>query len=417
MDKKTTGAWVVHHSQKLQSVNLPTPDYDQVSLAGKCGILLNALAGSQEMELPKDRVRALAKANGISTTLELPTILAQLEKQRLIDCEQTCITVLGVTSAQILEYTASIFEESSPSQSEQVALDFAEKVSAMPLLHGEAAEYVSDTFHLSTKDTREVLHQYSEIGFIDSEAFSGENLYFNGNLFRHEDAAKIGGVISSLTPQDESKLTEFSAKLRSAGCIQKREAVKILDGGLYSKLCAIGFIDENTVGNESGTFSFVTNPASFSKFTNSAVDDAFDLAKAFVTSLTYGMTKSSPGRGRIFMIEKLMRRLIEGSLVGPATAIGHDYKILEIKGVIKLNPAGDGRFYMRLLKREVGELALLVITQGEASGESLLQLPSVSATKYSGPEVNRVITRKKQAEPLRRSVAELLNDLRTGGIR
>src|SRR4029077_1832073 len=85
-------------------------------------------------------------------------------------------------------------------------------------------------------------------------------------LFRHEDAAKIGGVISSLTPQDESKLTEFSAKLHSAGCIQKREAVKILGGELYSKLCAIGFVDENTVGNESGTFSFVTSPFKVHQF-------------------------------------------------------------------------------------------------------------------------------------------------------
>ena len=116
-------------------------------------------------------------------------------------------------------------------------------------------------------------------------------------------------------------------------------------------MCAIGFIDENSIGNEAGTFSFVTRPAAFSKFTNSAADDAFDLAKAFVTSLTYGMTSSPYGRGHIRMIEALMRKLINGTSVGPATAIGQDYKVLEMKGVVEVRPAGDGRFFMRLLKR------------------------------------------------------------------
>lgn len=42
-----------------------------------------------------------------------------------------------------------------------------------------------------------------------------------------------------------------------------------------------------------GEVGFLTKPSSFSKYSSSDVDDAFDLAKAFVSSLTYGMTKSS----------------------------------------------------------------------------------------------------------------------------
>ncbi len=72
---------------------------------------------------------------------------------------------------------------------------------------------------------------------------------------------------------------------------------------------------------------------------------------------------------------------------------------------------------MRLLKREVGELALAVITEGEVSTASLLELPSVSATRYQGPETNRSVLRKKQAEPLKKGVANMLRDIRTGGIR
>ena len=88
-----------------------------------------------------------------------------------------------------------------------------------------------------------------------------------------------------------------------------------------------------------------------------------------------------------------------------------------MKGVIEVRPAGDGRFFMRLLKKEVGQLALMVITEGEASSETLLQLPSVSAIRYQGPEANRVILRRRQAEPLKKGIAKLLSDLRTGGLR
>ncbi|MDY6895372.1 MAG: hypothetical protein SVO01_08175 [Thermotogota bacterium] len=179
---------------------------------------------------------------------------------------------------------------------------------------------------------------------------------------------------------------------------------------------AIAFIDINTVGNEYGQHSFVTRPTAFKKYSSAAIEDAFDLAKAFVTSLTYGMTQSYSGRGKITMITALMRKLINGYWVGPATAIGKDYKILEMKGVIQVKPDG-GLYSMKLLKKDVGEIAYKVITEGEASSSIVTQLPSVSATSFSGPEVNRTITRKRQTSTVASGVATLLNDLRTGGIK
>jgi hypothetical protein len=416
MEKKTSGAWIIHHTHKLQGVSLATPDYEQIGFAGKCGIVLNALAGSIESKLSDDRVMALAKANGISVRLELPAILTELERQRLIDKGDKGVSVLGLTTSQVLEQTETIFTESSPGSCEKAAIDLAEKASELPIVKKDAVEYISDTYHISNEETGDILHQCEQIGFFDAEEVSNQSVYFNGNLFRREDIPKANAILSSLDSNDEKHVIELTTRLKTSGCIAKSEAVLMLGQQLYSKMCSIGFIDENSIGNESGTFSFVTRPAAFAKFTNSAADDAFDLAKAFVTSLTYGMTSSPYGRGRIRMIEALMRKLIAGSWVGPATAIGQDYKVLEMKGVVKLRPLGDGRFYMQLLKKEVGQLALTVITEGEAGGTPLLEMPSVSATKYIGPETNRTVVRKKQTEPLKRGVARLLSDLRTGGL-
>ena len=138
MNKKTTGAWIVHHSQKLQSVSIPTQDYEQIGFAGKCGIMLNVLARSQEADILNNRLNAFAKANGISARLELPTILIELERQRLIDRGQSGISILGLTTAQTLEHTATIFEESSPAECEKAALLISEKASDLPIEIGRA---------------------------------------------------------------------------------------------------------------------------------------------------------------------------------------------------------------------------------------------------------------------------------------
>src|SRR5258705_11529562 len=99
------------------------------------------------------------------------------------------------------------------------------------------------------------------------------------------------------------------------------------------------------------------------------------------------MTKSGPGRGRIDMIGVLLKKLIRGGVVGPATAIGEDYRVLETKGVIRVTPATPYGFNMRLLKRDVGEMALNVLTTGEAASTNALDRPwPGTMTGYSGPE-------------------------------
>ncbi len=417
MDNKTKGAWLIHHNYKLQNVTLPYQDYDHISFAGKCGVVLNVLARSDDASITNKRLEMLAGANGISYLAEVPSILKELQHQRLIEKHEKGVTVLGLTTSQTLEHTSKIFEESSPGKSEKAAIEISEKISLLPLMKEDASEYVSDIFKATKQETVSILDQWEAIGFFDNESIYEKKIYFNGNLFRRENINKVRALISSLTSAEEAKVIELSAKIKSSGCIPKEEVSTMLGESLYKRLCAIGFLDENTIGNESGTYTFVTQPAAFTKFSGSIADDAFDLAKALVTSLTYGMTTSPHSRGRIRMIEALMNKLISGGWVGPATAIGKDYKILELKGVVEVRPTDDGLFRMRLLKPEIGKLALTVITEGEASTKSLLELPSVSATRYSGPEANREILRKRQAPASKQALGKILDALRTGELR
>ncbi len=417
MDKITQGAWIVHHAEKLKTVTNADNEFVQINFAGKCGILLSSLASDSQYQLDNQRVNALAQAANINWRTELPVFIDELERQKLISKGAEAIEVLGMGAGSVLEHTSRIFDEANPETKELAAIQLSEDCSQSPMDEGVAKESISDTFLLNIQQADDLFHNVECIGLVDSElTYDNNKLLFNGNLFRGGDTKKIYSIISSMSEAESSKLNEINQALSKDGCLSSTFVKKILGEQLYIKAQSIGLFDVNAIGNESGQHEFVTKPSAFNKYSNSTIEDAFDLAKAFVTSLTYGMTSSASGRGRIQMVTALVSKLIRGEWVGPATAIGKDYQVLEFKGVVKVEQVTGSRCRMKLLKKEVGQLALQVINEGDASQSSLASLPSVAVTSYQGPELNRQLARKNQTTPMKRNVGEFLNQLRTGAF-
>jgi hypothetical protein len=190
---------------------------------------------------------------------------------------------------------------------------------------------------------------------------------------------------------------------------------KVLGVPLLEKLNAIAMYDISVVSNDREDVGYVTRPAAFDKYGNSLADDALDLAKAMVASLTYGMTRRRASEGRITTIVRLLKALIRGEWIGAASAIGQDYRALEMRRVVETKPGERYGAYMRLLKREVGEMALAVIQSGDTSEKSLPNFSGLCVTSYSGPEANREVRRKKQRIDSKRATADIITTLRTGG--
>jgi hypothetical protein len=96
MEAKTSGAWLVHHSIKLQQIT-GSQEFNTVSAAGKAGTLLSALSSNDQTTLSRAEVEALAKAANINVLWELSPILDGLRQRGLIDnssrsggiCERT----------------------------------------------------------------------------------------------------------------------------------------------------------------------------------------------------------------------------------------------------------------------------------------------------------------------------------------
>lgn len=418
MDKKVQGSWLIHHTNKLQNV-INQGDYQNTFVAGKAGILLSAISETNQSVITNEKLNVLANASNINTAFELPKLLEVLKEQELIDVSSSGVGVLGVTTSSALQHTTNIFETLDPKNIEVSAIELAEIASNKPVSSTELSEKISDEYQLAANEVKQLFHDSENIGFVDAEPISkNEKLLFNGNLFRRDSAVKTKAVLDSLKVEEQASLTELTQLLKQNACVSHTDALRILGEPLFKKVNSIGFFDINVVSNNQEEVGYLTLPSAFSKFSNSMVDDAFDLAKAFVASLTYGMTKSAYARGQISMIDRLLGALIDGREVGPVSAIGQDYKVLELKGVVAIRHGSkNGRSgpLMRLLKKEVGELALQAIRQGDVSEQSIQSLPGAAITKFRGPEANREIIRREQIQKSPFETNDMISSLRTGG--
>ena len=366
--KKEKGAWVVHHSQKTASTQNASAEFPALDAAGKAASLLSQFAASEQSVIPKKTVDAFAQAAGLNPKTELYSLLEMLKRRRVIDTSQSGdVSVLGLTTSVTVQHAGDIFEEQEPTTEERATIVLADIASVAPVMHRESAEVISDEFKLSRLRTSELLERSEIIGFVDGEANGNERIYFNGNLFRRDNINKVSRVLASLSATDNQKIAELDVTLTKQGCVAVSIAERILGTALFDKLRAASMYDVNQVINSAGEYGFVTRPAAFHKFNDPMADDAFDLAKALVAALTYGMTLRSQGTGRIGGISALMRKLISGEEIGPVMAIGEDYRVLEMKGVIQTRPGPRYGYLMKLKKKDIGQMALAVLTTGEAA--------------------------------------------------
>jgi len=418
MDKKTKGAWLLHHTHKLHNVT-SQQGFENTFIAGKAGILLSAISKDDQSDVDNERLNVLAKASNISTAFELPVLIKVLSQQGLIDKGNNGISVLGVTTASTLQHATDIFNSLNPSSSEQAVIDLAERASTYPVLVSDVYEEIGDNYRLAKEDLDQLFDDSEKIGFVDTEKINkSQTLLFNGNLFRRGTTQKIKLVLDALNTDEQEKINELRNRLQKSACVSLDEVKNFLGDNLFNKVSSIGLFDISFVSNSTEKAGFVTLPSAFSKYSNSMVEDAFDLAKAFVSSITYGMTKSNHERGKIQMVEALLKTLVRGESVGPVNAIAEDYKILELKGVVAVKHGSKkGRTgpMLSLLKKEIGVLALQVIEQGDISEHSLSMLPTAAVTEFNGPEANRERVRRKQIETNARSTNDMLFALRTGG--
>lgn len=421
MDSKTKGAWLLAQSKSLDAVS-GVGRLENIQYAGRTGRLFNLLRRSTQ-----DDATPVVTAAAVANICQLNNIdrasresgLSRLRADGRIDISGSGdVAVLGATTTAVLEATAAIFEGSSPSNEEQAVVHLSERVAERPEARDKIVEYVSDTFRIDVQATSSLIDVCRSTAILDQSEDRGFAILYNNNTFRNgEYASKAFSLMQALTETEKQHMRELQEKLKLRGAVVDIEAKSLLGDDLYRRLVGVGLFDRLEVSNSKEAVGYLTSPDAFQKFGKPFEDDPVDDAKALLASLTYGMTRSDPRRGSIAWPDALLRNLIQGYQVGGqygVPAIGEDYRELEKRQVVQVTQKSAGRFTMKLLKKDVGELARTLIRGNSVASEALL-LDGSPACNFKGPGETRQAVRTRHTLQDNRFVVGALDRLRSGG--
>lgn len=423
MDARKKGAWLLAQSKTLDHVAGPgLARLEKIAYSGKIGRLYNILRrssnASETSRIEAAVVERLCQLNNIDVASRKDGLNVLRAQSRIDLFADGTVDILGASTSAVLEFTSTVFNDANPSKDEEAALLVSETVASRPIDRKAALEIIGDTFSMTEAKAGSLIDLCKTTALIDEESARGQIILFNSNTFRDKDRAKKAyHVLQNLSPTEAGLLSEVEELLRKKGALGSDEVERVIGPSLLNRLVSVGYFDRMEVNNPQESAGYLALPDAFQRYGKPFEEDPVDDAKALLASLSYGMTRSTAGRGRIVMPIALLTKLVSGEKVGGpygATAIGEDYRELERRGVVSLSPAGGTRFRMRLLKPDVGQLALAIIRGGQGSEEALT-LGTEPATGFKGPdELRRNVRRKNTAED-RVFVMNALNRIRSGG--
>jgi hypothetical protein len=421
------GAWLVNISKHLVTFApniIELAVLENAFFAGKCGALLIKLSADETEQLTRKKVRAHAQICGVSGT-ELPIYLQSLKLHECLDWNEgeEVYEVLPFSRERVLDTTSKIFRGAVAATDAEKALPaLLEFCLLRPRLHMEVKDFLCKS--ISEKEADRLLEIVTTFNLLGVEVLlqpSPVKLYYNEYQFGERDQlVKAGSAIAELPAAKKSELNDLLEAVASKPGTPP-ESVPVADETKQFAI-AVGLIEMSEVASPAGSAKFLTMPRlpvpSVGKQIANLEDDVFHHSKMLLSSLRFGELRSSPSRGRIIEPHVLVSALLDRDRVGPCTAIGEDYVILEAEGVIKTVRAADRRgnqFYMELRRREPAEVVLNLLksdggrsinTTGVAKN---LELP----LQYTGPEAARPVAAKRTKNQNTEALKLFLEALRT----
>ena len=426
MDDLRQGIWVVNTRKRLAALRGDTPGYqlfEVTDMAGKCGALLSKVSSDQSEIVSTDRLEIYTSQSGIRKT-EFEFCLKEIERtgkigvQRLRDGTIKGIENYCFSTADIIQAVSEIYRSNNPTITEVVSLDSLEVSSLMPQKEGELKNELCDMGYFERDvSTALCLQENFHLIGVKRNEFVSEAIFYNEHIFQI-DPTKIVRAMEYLNSNERQIVSEIQELLRQTpgypvDRLKRKYPTRIVD-----LMQGVGLLEELEVISNYGNSSFATLPQL--RLTDSGnlslLNDIYHKAKLLLSCIRYGEMKSVSGRGRIREPLLIINALLDGRWVGPCTAIGQDYKILELQGVIQTRHHSGTQYYMSLRQREVGQLVKDILLYG-----TTLPNPDVYDETFAGfqpdqfiiPEMKRRDLETRMPKPTEEMVTRMLETIRT----
>lgn len=425
-DPVKKGAWIASTKKHLDRHQC-TPEVHQfpaTDVAGKAANLLSLLQADSQERVTAAALNTYFVAAKIRPA-EQEHILQKLQADgRLEICRTSAGVLEGVdvytfSREQVLRSAARIFDGSNPTAREIASIDGLEFIVALPRAESELVARLAAT-GFRDEDARLTAQLQQTLGLVGVDRYPGldEPIIYNEHAF--VAPGKIVAAYRGLSTRERQTLEDVQHVIEQSGCVPYDAVVGRFPEDTLTMMEGLGLIDRQEVVSQFGNSDFITLPQTFGAYGGQLGMgvDCFHHAKMLLCCLKYGQLKSRVSRGKIRDLGWILDALLRGGEVGPCTAIGQDYTILENEGVISLRRAydlGGEQYFMRLRKKEVAELAKQVLLFNRTIADAGLQGVPVSSAvgDYVNPQVKRADIIATPTGPVAEVRAKLLTTLRT----
>ncbi|WP_153465078.1 hypothetical protein [Sediminibacillus terrae] len=360
------GYWSIatqKHLKKYQSDSANFDEFDALHVSGKAGRLIGMLRGNNKIEsMPK--LKKMAGTIGIGG-FELNNILPVLEKvsDKQIEVKRnTYDEIIGIeeyvyTNEDVLNISGSLFEYQNPSDIQRIAVHSLGETKKLPQLEIELMQKLHKLGY-SDQDIEISCAIQQQFKLLQKFDKGKEPIYSNEYVWG-TNHHKIAYGIKDLDIADKDDLTAL------IDSIQKKQGFPIEDlppiaPNLLNLALKTGIINPTIVATNRGIkkeFGFSSNLIGEGLYN----DDILDDVKILLASMRFSERYTQ--YSKIHDLNSFLRALIDRDKVGPHSANGTDYILLEKKGIIETIPDSKGKYFMRLLKKDVGEAALKIINE------------------------------------------------------
>lgn len=429
MDNLEKGSWIINtikHTTGVRTDTVELNDLEVTERAGKSGILLGKLLVDKQEIITGKKLSVFARTANISpdavkTYAEILKNFGQVDFKLDKFGNVSELEIYCLTTEDAIKTVSDIFEYYEPDEIERGNLESLKTTFEFPASREELTQALTSRKGISEENVNEILALESAFSLIKKERIENSDIYYNEYAFAG-DGSKIAKAIASLPESQRNDVNFVMEQVKQSQGFLADNLTDKINPNIISMMEGVGLLDGITVSSDFGKAVFYTTPQLIGPGIGSwkISTDVFNHAKLLLSSLRYGEYKSVSSRGAIYTSSKMMNivnKLLRGEWVGPCTAIGEDYKLLELDGVISVQPY-NGMYKMKLRQFEVGRLVKQMLEYNMVVNDSVNEIDVFNnlPTGYIAPEERRKVIQADRTVPVKNIQEKFIASIRTGGI-
>jgi hypothetical protein len=386
-------------------------------LAGRGGLLASSLRYHSRMTFEKFRVHASeAKIDGPSLKIVLPWLAESGFIE--VDTARTTVDCNVIDYDAILKATLKFFQALDPTPEERavlVLLDLAVRLPTARATVFDSAKVGSDKVVETALD---LAVGYNVIRIVQGDGVAEPILY--SPTIWGANIAKSGKALSHMDANERALLLELISRVTKYQGMPEIAATNWLSTQgkplLLQFAVSVGLLDRTEILTKEGNRqAFLTTPHLYGEIAATHGRDVCDRVRLFLDSIRHGQHYGEWVTGKISDPVLLLTRLLDKREIGPCTAIGYDYILVEKAGIVTVEPHKfkSNQFVMKLVQDDTVQVIRDMLEQPHG-------LSGLGIFSQVGPSGQHQFVSSEQARPqigqlpgaMKRAEEQMLRNLR-----